>query len=480
MKNMGKVKIGWGTRSITPVKKVDLQGQFYSRVTAEVRDPLMATALALEGSDGEDSRAVLVSCDLITIEDHIRDGVRDKIKQSIPDLDPAYLILNATHTHTGPATSSTNPFIKSLPEFGLPRSDPEAMTPEEYSELAIRQIAVAIEEAWNNRKEGALSWGNGYAAIGHNRRVLYDDGSARMYGKVNNPHFRGFNGPEDPRVELMYAWSPDRELTGIVLNVACTAQIIENETVISADYVGELRAMVKEKWGSGVSVFVMIGAAGDLAPRDLLRKPLSPQSLDDELRQTARTLMAVIETGLLSASNHVQYQPVIQHKVKQLELPLRRVTKIETDDASKAWESYMAKLDQQEDPNAYFQSLTIDEKSNVYNYGAIIGRYELMRKNPFYTMELHTLRLGDSVLTTNPFELFTDYGIQIKARSAAKQTFVVQLSNGVGGYLPTAGAIASGGYSTRIFSGVVGDDGGQLLVEHTISSIQELWENTIR
>ena len=36
-----------------------------------------------------------------------------------------------------------------------------------------------------------------------------------------------------------------------------------------------------------------------------------------------------------------------------------------------------------------------------------------------------------------PFELFLNFGNIIKARSKAKQTFIIQLANGAGGYLPT-------------------------------------------
>jgi len=35
--------------------------------------------------------------------------------------------------------------------------------------------------------------------------------------------------------------------------------------------------------------------------------------------------------------------------------------------------------------------------------------------------------MGDVAITTNPFELFVDFGVQIKACSPALQTFVVQL-----------------------------------------------------
>ena len=43
---------------------------------------------------------------------------------------------------------------------------------------------------------------------------------------------------------------------------------------------------------------------------------------------------------------------------------------------------------------------------------------------------VNVLRVGDTVICTNQFELYTDFGVQMKARSKAVQTFVVQLANG--------------------------------------------------
>jgi hypothetical protein len=89
-------------------------------------------------------------------------------------------------------------------------------------------------------------------------------------------------------------------------------------------------------------------------------------------------------------------------------------------------------------------------------------------------MELHTLRLGDVALATNAFELYTDYGVQIKARSPAIQTFILQLT-GPGTYLPTARAASLGGYGAVIQSSHIGPEGGQVLVERTVEALQALW-----
>ena len=112
-------------------------------------------------------------------------------------------------------------------------------------------------------------------------------------------------------------------------------------------------------------------------------------------------------------------------------------------------------------------------------FGDVVKRYERQKTNPHpqYETEIHVVRIGDAVICTNQFELFTDYGIRIQARSKALQTFVIQLA-GPGTYLPTSKAVMGGGYSAVCQSNAVGPEGGQLLVEHTLALIDELWKET--
>lgn len=468
------VNIGWSMQDITPNKPVALQGQFHERITDQVRDPLFATAMALEGTGEEVEQAVIVSCDLIAIEKHYLDSVRSKVQRRIPDLDPDRIILNATHTHTGPMLGSESKFS---PELAYRRGHNDVMTPEAYSDFAIDHIARAVEEAWQGRKPGMLSHGEGYAALSHNRRVLYDDGTAKMYGNVNTKHFVRFDGPEDHRVELMYTWDENRQLTGIMVNVACTAQIIEDQNRISADYFSEVRQLVKQKWGPHVSVLGVIGAAGDLAPRDLIRlRRTGTPDQDAELRRAAQVLVAAMEQGLESAQL-LDAAPVLKHKVDHIQLPLWKVGVFEAEQASKEWEAFREQYERHDDPYAFYHSLNFDQQMKIYNDWALQNRYKQLQQNPFYSMELHALRIGDTALVTNPFELYTEYGLRIKARSEAKQTFIVQLACDSAGYLPTAEAMATGGYSTQVFSGLVDAEGGRLLVELSLQAIQSLWDD---
>ena len=89
-------------------------------------------------------------------------------------------------------------------------------------------------------------------------------------------------------------------------------------------------------------------------------------------------------------------------------------------------------------------------------------------------MELHAIRLGDVAIATNVFELFTEFGIQIKARSRALQTFVIQLA-GPGTYVPTGRAARGGGYSAIAESNLVGPEGGQMLADRTVELMNSLW-----
>ena len=79
-------------------------------------------------------------------------------------------------------------------------------------------------------------------------------------------------------------------------------------------------------------------------------------------------------------------------------------------------------------------------------------------------------------LATNPFELYVDFEMHMKARSKAVQTFIVQLAGGGAGYLPTERSVAGGAYGAIPESTQIGPEGGRELVEQTLELIESLWE----
>jgi hypothetical protein len=155
----------------------------------------------------------------------------------------------------------------------------------------------------------------------------------------------------------------------------------------------------------------------------------------------------------------------LKHVVQDIVLPAVVVTAEEAEEARCTREEILRKNPvpgSSEDGHARYEWI-------------LLQRYASQGEKPVFRMELHVMRLGDIALCTNSFELFLDYGLQIKARSKALQTFVVQQVCDWGGYLPTDKAVAGGHYSVQVGTNMVRSEGGQILVEKTIEAINSLF-----
>ena len=149
-----------------------------------------------------------------------------------------------------------------------------------------------------------------------------------------------------------------------------------------------------------------------------------------------------------------------------MKLPLRRATLQDEIVARKAIREYLSAKDGDVDFN---------DTAKLQVHLGILRRMELQEMFDVCDTEVHIMRLGNIAICTNPFELFLDYGNQIKARSLAEQTFIIQLANGTDGYLPTEKAERGGHYSAFISSGLVGHEGGDQLVRETLSAINGMF-----
>ncbi len=198
-----ELHVGGATVSITPDRPVALAGQMHTRIARNVESPVMATALALESRDGDKvvDQAVLISCDLVAIDDAVLQRVRRRLAERIPGLDVRKLLLNATHTHTAPVMTEGD---YEIPKDGV-------VQPAEYAEFLSARVAEAAVKAWESRRPGRVGWGLGHAVVAQNRRSVYADGRAQMYGPTDRPDFRGIEGSEDQGVEVLCFWDSDGE-----------------------------------------------------------------------------------------------------------------------------------------------------------------------------------------------------------------------------------------------------------------------------
>jgi hypothetical protein len=115
------------------------------------------------------------------------------------------------------------------------------------------------------------------------------------------------------------------------------------------------------------------------------------------------------------------------------------------------------------------------DKAKLHVHTGIITRGFVQEEIDTVPIEVHIIRLGPVAFATNPYELFLDFGNQIRARAHASQTFLVQQCCGSFGYVPTEKAERGSHYSAYVSSGTAGHEGGDLLVRRTLSEINDMF-----
>ena len=464
-----EIYIGKSEANISPTLPVALMGQFNLRIAHTAATPLTANVVALESREGTKSldAVIFVSCDLVYIPTPLLSMIRIEVAKQIPGFDGSKIILNATHTHTAPVLEDNIDESSFL--YQIPR---EGVTPvSAYRVLFVKNVADAIVKAWNSRSPGSVSWGLNRVAVPYNRRASYANNTTTMYGKTNIPEFRNLEGYEDHDINSLFFWNKEGNLIAMSIDVACPAQEVEGRSEVNADYWHPVRMALKEKFGNDLTVLGWIGAAGDQSPHIMYRKAADERMLKlsnkTRMDDIAERVVSAVEETYKTVKNDQYRNLQLIHKVEKIKLPVRIITKKEYEESKIVRDEAAALI--AKDPKAADQ-----QYAKMTWFGDVLKRYEQQNTNPDYETEIHVLRIGDAVICTNQFELFTDYGIRIQARSKALQTFVVQLA-GPGTYLATEKAIRGGGYSAVCQSNIVGSEGGQILVDRTVKLIDEMW-----
>jgi len=499
------LKFGWAEETFVLTKPVALQGQFAERISQYIEKPIGATALAIE-ADGE--QVVFCSVDLVNVSLYLTNAIRDLLAGNQAGLDPMKVVISATHPHTGPgykgrgvnrtAAAGESRNFRSMIESELPpdkkyvesakiSDNDDIMDEDSLLEEISSKIAKAVLDAWNNRKEGAYANAFGRVAVGLCRRASYSDGSAQMWGDTNTAVFNALEGGSDSGVELLYIFDANKKLTGVVVNLACPAQCVQHRLFVSPDFWGEVKMLLRQHFGEDIFMLPQCSAAGDQCPVDLVRW-VEPESdvNDPNLKRNnppkrkadpsmfdiagmkkvgkriANEVIAVYDEDV----NELQTEAPLEHQVHLMQLPLRRATLAQEKEARRAIREYF-----QNKPG----DVDFNDAAHLQVHLGILRRMELQEKIEVVESEVHIIRLGNIAFATNPFELFLDYGNQIKARSLAEQTFLIQLACHAEGYLPTEKAEKGGHYSAFISSGTVGHQGGEQLVRESLKNINKMF-----
>ena len=471
----GDLYVGAASVDITPDRPVLLQGQFHTRIATSAATPITANVIALEAREGEKPLdcAILVSIDICTVRPNTRDAIYGELAKIFPEFDSAQkLIIAATHTHTSLATSNDYTLPPGVDRSGVLMED-------EAARFLGEKIAPAIKQAWDGRVRAQFTYGLGNAVIAFNRRSVYEDGSAVMYGPTERADFRKIEGMEDHDVGCCFFWDTEGKLLSMIVNPSCPAQEVESLSVINADYWHPVREALRAKYGDDVVIAGFTGAAGDLSPHVRYRQAAVDRMTrlrgEDNLHEIARKIVAAVDEVYPVVESHRESGPVFAHTYTVFDLPQQTLPRDVYEHYKKQMNDEKAACDNDRNHGAGYHYVNY-----LWSKG-IVDRYDAQQgvENPVYPVDAHFLRLGDLAICTNPFELYTDFGVQIKARAQATQTIIIQLTAPLVEpdycYVPSKYAVQGGGYGAIPETNNIGMEGGQIFADKSVEQINALF-----
>ena len=433
------LKAGSATKVINCNIGDHISGQLHPRICKEIRDDLEANVLYL--SDGQES-VLLISCDLLWLERKVVVDVVSAIEQKT-GVPTRSVIIGCTHTHDGPDTAGL------LPDVAVN---------EEYLGNLKEWLVQAAVQAVERAKPARLGYAAGHAHIGYNRRTCWEDRTHRMYGDTRKPGFTGLEGPDDSRHTVLFAVDENNGVIGIVHNNTCHSTCLESECFASADFPGQARKYIRDAIGPDVPVLYLQGASGDISPWDLLR-PERRVNGQQRMKEIGNLLAG--ETLRLMHKAEITDSPVLRTACEECAVDVRIPTEEQIKEAEK------------------IVSEGVD-KSNRWQYvlkSSLLRLCSEFKKKPVEMIPVHAVRIGQLAIVTNPCELYCQFGLDIKKRSPAGNTMVVQLANGGVGYCPTYYGYLGGGYSGEtVYWCRLEPAAGYKIVDTSAKLLYQLWK----
>lgn len=402
-------KIGLAQVKITPERPVLLAG-YASRTKPfeKVETDLYVKALVLEDRQG--NRAVLVTSDLLGFPAAVAEPICDRIRAKI-GLKREHILLNASHTHTGPALA-----LDPKAQENQPPGDAQRTV--EYTRQLQDKVVEVVVKAAGQREAARLSWGSGVAHFVMNRREFTPK------GVILGVNARGL---ADRTVPVLRMDGADGKPRAVLFGAAVHNTTLQGEhNFICGDYAGFAQAFVREKYPSTQAMF-MIGCAGDANPYPRGSLELSREhgaALGKEVCRVLERKLQPIRGPLTVAFERVA-------------LPLQEPPS-------------RAELEKQAAAKRGVQTWVAQKML------AVLARGEKLPTH--YTCPLAVWQFGaDLTWVALPGEVVVDYVPLIEKAIGPNRLWISAYHNDVFGYLPSARVIDEGGYETRgLYAGGIG------------------------
>lgn len=403
---------GWAAGDITPPLGLPMGGRG-PRFAAgsEILSPLQAGVTILQ--DAVQNRVVLVSADVISFDTAQNDALRLAIAAAVKTA-PDAVIINASHTHSGP--------MLSYERYATLKPKPQPLADYER-ELDEKLLRLAIEAAQNLQPVQAI-WRDGESNIGINRRVSTPEGI------VMAPNPDGFYHRQLWTLDLQSL--EDSGPRCVLFSHGCHPVIVYSSqwTAISSEWPGRSREILHEKLGRETHFQFLQGLAGNIRPRILadFENQKFRSSTPEDLETTAQEFACDVGSTLAKDGAQLQLQlgACRDYFVAHRAAPPPRVI----------WEKMAASEDElAQELGNYWQ--TRYGENAIAPYESQPWPIGLLRFAPSYA------------LVTFAGEPLSEW-IQVLRRALPDQHLVAcGYTHSSAGYLPTDELLAQGGYEVE-------------------------------
>jgi len=444
---------GVATSNITPWLGDGIVGNFGTLPPAEyVHDELRARCFVLD--DGSE-RIVLVVSDSIYISREVLDEAKRQVTEAT-GIPADRMLMSGTHTHSSVSARWKNP-LQPESEFT------------EYQQFVAHRIADGVRCAVHNLRPARIAWGTVDlpGQVFCRRWLLEPD--ARLLNPFGEPDQAKMNpgnrpdllkptSPVDPQIGFFALQTPEGRPLGLLANYSLHYVGGVPRHHISADYFGVFADRIQELLGADRLDPPFVGAMSNGTSGNINNNDYSTRR---ERRKPYEQIHRVADE--CAQAVHQEYKKLEWHdwvplgmRQRELELAVRKPTPAQLEHAKRV-------LAEPERP---------DQFPHERNYaGKAIQQLE--SPNTVHVM-LQALRIGNLGISAIPFEVFSDTGLELKARSPFKPSFTIELANGGYGYLPTPEEHELGGYETWLGTSKVEVQASVKIVDALLEMFAEL------
>jgi len=395
----------------TPSEPVPLAG-FYERqgVFTGVHDDLYARAVVFES---QGIMTAVIAVDICMFSDFFWEDVSGRIEDrlSIPKTN---ILLNATHTHGGPALY--DPPDAGFIDAAFMAENPYEDREKRYTEELKKKLVQVVAEAHGRLEAASIGFGRGSLSIGVNRRAVRKQGDVWL---GVNP-----DGPVDREVIVVRVDALDGGTIALLFNHGVHG-VSMMSTELTGDWCGIAAQNVEKAFGGGIVAPFLSGAAGDVNTIHLQKTEFDDPSGGAEILAAAAS-EEVIRVGKDITGDSAG--PVLAAQ-RSVALPGKR---------------YMGLLGY--DPR--FDALK-DDTSPV----------------PDTQLRMSLLTVDSVAFAGVSGEIFSEIGMEFKKKSPFGRSLFIGNTNGYASYVMSDREIERGGYE---YNASVVQHGGQEAIVGTL------------